>query len=429
MADRMQKIVLQILAATVIALGSPVLAAEDAASGYSEDTLTGDWNGLRSDWYRHGLAVDIGYKWDMLRLNSGGLRRGGRPIGQFDFRAKGDMEKLMGWNATTAFVNFIYNGGGKLNRDHLGSLLGVSNLEVPVSTSRFYQAWVEKSLADGNVTLLAGLYPIDTEFEAVESAGLFVQPPYGPAPDIALTRGPSIFNNPAFGLRAKWQSNELGLYGMAAVLDGIPGDPERPEGTHIRFEHGDGTMQIAEFGYRLPAVAAEPAAETQEAFGKYALGYWRYTVKVSDLVDLDASGDPEPRRSSGWYALAERTLWRWGAGHLSGFVRVGATDGNSTAIKQFRNIGVRVRGLLPGREDDVFGLAHTRGGIGDKYRASQEAAGITTSAAESATEMTYRAQINKWLAVQPLIGWYRNPGAVSAVPNATVIGARVEVAL
>jgi porin len=422
------------LAAALMALGAPSFAAEEAAPGYAEDTLSGDWDGLRSDWYRRGLAVDLGYKWDMLRVTQGGLQSGGRPLGHFDVRLAGDLDKLAGWKDVTAFVNFIYDGGGKTNRDYLGSQFGTSNIEVPVSTTRLFQAWVEKSFAEGNASVLFGLYPIDTEFQAVESSGLFVQPPYGAAPDIALTRGPSIFNNPALGLRAKWKSNDLGLYAMGAVLDGIPGDPERPQGTHIRFQRGDGTMQIAEIGYRPPQIPAAPGAEAQETFAKYAVGYWRYTAKVDDLVDVDANGDPERRRSNGWYALAERTLLRWGVdkvttGNLAGFIRFGATDGDSTAIKQFYNAGVRVRGLLPGREDDVFGLAHTHGGIGDKFRASLLAAGISGTAAESAIEITYRVQVNKWLAVQPLIQRYRHPGANSDVPNATVIGARMELNL
>ena len=39
------------------------------------------------------------------------------------------------------------------------------------------------------------------------------------------------------------------------------------------------------------------------------------------------------------------------------------------------------------------------------------------------------AQVAKWLTVQPLIQHYRNPGADSAVRNATVVGVRVELAL
>lgn len=426
----MRSLVFRIIAATVTVAGCNfAFAADDVVPGYAEETLSGDWNGLRTHWHRQGVSLDLAYKWDMLRIAQGGLRPGGRPIGHFDLRATGNLEKIFGWPGAGGFVNFIYDGGGKTNTDYLGSLLGVSNIEVPVSTARLFQAWVEQSYAGGSGALLVGLYPIDSEFQVVESAGLFVQPPYGAGPDIALTRGPSIFNNSAFGVRVKWELAELGVYAMGAALDGIPGDPEHPKGTHIRFEAGDGGMQIVEIGYRPSAAPASPSTELPESFAKLSLGFWRYTAKVDDLVDVGADGAAKLRRSTGWYALAEKTLWRRGASNLTGFIRLGGTDGDSTAIERFFNVGGRARGLFPGRADDLFGLAHTRGDISGKFRFSQVAVGIDASAAESATEITYRIQAAKWLAVQPLVQWYRYPGADRAVPDATVIGVRVEVAL
>ena len=411
--------------ALLCALAFPTHAGEEPEPAYAEDTLSGDWEGLRKLWAKRGLALDLGYKLDMMRVAQGGLRRGGRPIGHFDLRAKGDLGKFLDWEDTTAFVNLIYDGGGKTNTDYLGSLLGVSNIEVPVNTVRFYQAWVERSWAEGNWSLLAGLYPIDTEFQALETAGLFLQPPYGAAPDLALTRGPSIFNNPALGLRAKWKSEDKYWYAMGAVLDGVPGDPDRPKGTHVRLQSGDGAMQILESGYWPPP----SEADGKPLFIKYAMGYWQYTARTDDLVDVDAGGNPERRRSSGWYALAERSLWHWGAGSLSAFARYGETDGNSTAIDAYYNLGVRIQGLLPGREEDIFGVAHTRARAGDKFRVSQASAGIAAAAAESATELSYRIQLNKWLALQPAIQWYRNPGADKTVTDATVIGFRLELVL
>lgn len=405
------------LALLVLATGS-LHAADDDSAGFADTTLTGDWGGLRDSWQERGLAVELGYRWDMLRIASGGLRRGGRPISHFDLKLKADFEKLSGWDGAAAYVNLIYDGGGKTNRDFLGSQLGVSNVEVPVSTARLFHAWFEQSFADGKWALLAGLYPIDSEFQTIDSAGVFVQPPYGAAPDLALTRGPSIFNNPAFGLRAKWQSDDRSLYAMAAVVDGMPGDPRRPKGTHVRFDKGDGAMQIAETGYK-----------PREGDAKYGLGFWRYTARVDDLVDVDAAGNPERRRSSGWYALAERTLWRWSGGDVGGFVRFGATDGDSTAIERFHNVGISARGLLPSREEDVVGVAYTRGATGAKFRAAQAASGIEAAAAESAIEITYRVQARKWLAVQPVVQRFRHPGATAAGGSATVIGVRIDIAL
>ena len=405
------------LALLVLATG-PLQAADDDAAGFAETTLTGDWGGLRDSWQERGLAVELCYRWDMMRVASGGLRRGGRPISHFDAKVGADLEKLVGWNGGKAFVNVIYDGGGKTNRDHLGSELGISNVEVSVSTARWFQAWVEQSFDEGRWALLGGLYPIDTEFQVVESAGLFVQPPYGAAPDLALTRGPSIFNNPAFGLRAKWQSD--GMYAMGAVLDGIPGDPQRPKGTHVRFDKGDGAMQIGEVGFR---------SGEEDALAKYAVGVWRYTAKVNDLVDLDAAGNAEHRRSAGWYALAERSLWRTEGSDLAGFVRIGGNDGDSIAIERYVNVGAQLKGPLAGREEDALGIALTRASIGSKYRASQAAAGIDTASTQSALEISYRAQLAKWLAVQPLVQRFRHPSAANPVPGATVVGVRIDIAL
>lgn len=367
-----------------------------------------------------GLDVEFGFKWDMLRNHSGGLARGGRPMTHFDLKLKGDLGELVGWQGSTACVNLIYDGGGKTNRDYVGSLMGVSNIEVPVSTERLFHAWLEQAFADDSWFLLAGLYPIDSEFQVLDTAALFVQPPYGATADLALTRGPSIFNQSAFGLRGKWQSADSGVYLLGAVLDGIPGDLRQPRGTHVRFDKGDGTMQIVEAGYK---------PEGNGNFEKYAAGYWRHTAKVDDLIDTDAAGNPEPRRSLGWYALAERTLLQWQDGQLAAFFRYSRTDGNSTPISRSANLGMRVAGLLPGRPDDLLGLAHTRSTIGAKWRASQEMGGTATESHESATELTYRVALNLWLAVQPLLQHIRHPGAVTNMPRASLYGVRLEVAL
>jgi len=425
-----------------LALGHLGLASANEVPAYAGETLSGDWGGTRTAWFESGLSVEALYRWDMLRVSAGGTRRGGRPISHFDVKMKGDLGKLAGLDGVTAYANLLYDGGGKTNRDHLGSQLGIANTEVPTSTSRLFHAWIEKSFANDQWSLLGGLYPIDSEFQVLDSAGVFVQPPYGPTPELSLTRGPSIFNNSAFGVRAKWQSEDRTLYAAGAVLDGIPGDPERPKGTHVKFNKGDGTMQIAEVGFKprerghgfetlspekgVPQDPGMREHEQSEGFEKYAIGFWRYTSRVDDLVDTDALGNAMRRRSAGWYALAERTLRRWNDGDLSGFVRVGSNDGNSTALKRSYSLGMVLHGLVPGREDDALGAAYTRGSTSNKFRAANA---DTAADTESAVELTYRIQVNKWLAVQPVAQRYRHPGATKTVGGATVLGLRVDVTL
>lgn len=409
----------------LLGLAAPAAIADDAESApdYADETLSGNWGGRRADLYRRGIALEGVYRIDALRNMSGGLQRGGRPMTHLELKMTADLDKLWGWYDTTAFVSLLGDYGSKLNATMTGSLLGVSNIEVPVSTHRLFHAWVQKDFADKQWSLLAGLYPIDSEFMVMDAAGVFVQPPYGALADLALTRGPSIFNNSAIGLRLKWTAADRSLYAQGAVLDGVPGNPAHPKGTHIAFQRGDGIMSIAEAGLR-------PWATGDDSFSKYALGVWGYSAKANDLVDTDAAGNPLRRKSRGWYALAEQTLAAGTAvGDISAFYRVSASDGNSTAIRNTQNIGIHLKGPLPGHGNDILGLAHTRAGLGGKFIQAQAVAGIAASGSESTWELTYRHQVNRWLAVQPVVQQFRFPGGDLARPKATVAGVRLDIAL
>lgn len=340
------------------------------------------------------MQFEGGYKFDLLNVVSGGLQHGGQrgwqPLGHLDLKLKTDLESAWGWTGTTAFFNLIHDHGDRFNRDRAGSLSGVSNIEVPV----------------------------DTEFQAVDSAALFVLPPYGTTAELASTRGPSIFNNSAFGVRGKWVSDDRSVYAQAALLDGIPGDPNRPKGTHIVFGPHDGTMAIAEFGLRTQGSGQ----------AKYALGLWGYSSLVDDLVDVDADHNPVQRRSYGTYFLADKNLWTGGNGSsLFGFFRYSITDGDSTTFRSAVNAGLVINAPFSGRPDDVLGLGYTDAVLGDKYRAAQQAAGRSPTAFESSWEFTYRFKPAPWLAMQPMVQWHRYPGGDHSVGNATVVGVRTEV--
>lgn len=95
-----------------------------------------------------------------------------------------------------------------------------------------------------------GLYDLNSEFDAIDTAGLFVNSSFGIGPDYSQSgqNGPSIFPTTSVALRLAYQVTEH-YYLQAAVLDGVPGDPNNNKGTHIQFNRGDGLLYAAEFGY------------------------------------------------------------------------------------------------------------------------------------------------------------------------------------
>jgi porin len=235
---------------------------------------------------------------------------------------------------------------------------------------------------------------------------------------------------------------------MGAILDGMPGDPRQPKGTHIRFDKGDGSFAIAEIGWtpieyghvfeptgptRMLQTPELRAHEKYEGHGKYAAGLWRYSSKVEDQFQTDGAGNPLKRPSWGGYLLGERSLFGIGAEpgrYLTGFARYAFTDGDSTPIRTQVNLGISVRGLFAARIDDILALAWTEARLAAKFRAAQwRDNSIATTRNESAVELTYRAALTPWLSVQPNLQWIRHPGGDATAQDSTVAGFRLELLL
>lgn len=391
---------------------SAVMAGELPA--WQEETLTGDWGGTRASLWEKGVNVDITHKSDLLSNVSGGVATGSAWLMNTEAAVSLDMEKLLGWEGVSGFVQYHVQHGDASINDYTGSFAGVSNIETGTSTGQFWQAWLQKQSADGSMSLLGGLYAIDSEFYVTDASGLFLQPPYGMSTEMAQSgrNGPPVFPMGALGVRVAYREN--GFYAQAALTDGVPGDPNDPHGTHIRLDQGDGTLEVAEFGY------APEVAEGQ--YNKTAIGFWRYSAEVADL-DPAVSG---MHKDLGAYAITEHTLLAESgdpAQGLAGFARIGFVNKDAYQADWSASLGLVYQGLFDGRDEDAAGIAVTNSHAGAKYQALNG-----SDSAETVVELTYRAQIHPWLAVQPSLQYIRNPNMDPALKDAWVAGARFEIA-
>jgi len=392
-------------------------AEDEKAPDWNAETLSGDWGGARSSLYDKGITVELTHKSDILANTSGGVARGAVVLMHSEAAVNMDLGKLAGWDATTAFVHYHVQHGNKSINNYTGSFAGVDNIETGISTGQFYQAWLQKNSADDSLSVLAGLYAIDSEFYVTETSGLFLQPPYGMSAEMAQTgqNGPPIFPMGALALRVKYASS--GYYVQGALTDGVPGNPNNPHGTHIRLDKGDGSLAVVEFG----------ADTTEEggAFNKTALGLWRYSARADDLMDVDALGNPLRRTDQGFYFLAERTLRAEPndpAQGLSGFIRFGTVNKDVYQADWSGSAGLIYQGLFDGRDDDTAGITVTTSHAGSKYRQLN-----SSDSSETVVEVTYRAQLKPWFALQPTLQYFHNPNMDSALRNAWIAGARVEI--
>jgi len=396
-----------------------MLACTDAfadaseAENWDKQTLTGSWGGARTSLNEKGVAVALTHKSDFLRNVSGGIQSGSVWLANTEAAISMDMDKLAGWGGTTAFIQYhIQHGkqGKDFNGSYVGSFAGVSNIETGTETGKFWQAWIQKNLADDKLSILAGLYTIDSEFYVTETSGLFLQPPYGMSSEMAQAN-PPVFPTGALGLRIKYSATDG--YLQAAMTDGVPGDPNNPNGTHIQLNKGDGTLSIVEFGYT--------PAHKDKSINKTALGLWNYTAKAADQLT------GENRTNRGYYLLAERTLMTEQGSEeqgLSGFVRYGVVNKDVYQSDWSASVGLHYVGMIDGRDDDEAGIAITSSHASEKYR---QLTGSDSS--EMVIEITCRTPLRPWLAVQPSLQRIINPGMDKSLKDATVVGVRVEMSL
>ncbi|MFA6971578.1 MAG: carbohydrate porin [Gallionella sp.] len=435
----------QAIGALLIILPCIALGADD----WGTETFSGDWNGTRSAWSEKGINTELLFKGTLMTSPAGGIRQGSDYMQLMELKLGLDTAKLSGIPDSSAYLHVVLNNGGRMNAAYVGSLMGVDNSEVSENNPKLYQAWFNKNFFSSTLSVLAGVYPVDTEFYVTDSSGIFIHPSFGMAAELAQTgkNGPSVYPFAALGVRVKYQPSPI-FYAQAAMLDGNPGGGRKPHWTRINPFHGDGSLLIAEVAYS-PGEAhhmtdpniepgrggllttAQRLEQRYEPIGKYAVGYWFYSKRFDDLFDSDPAGNPLQRKNRGIYLLMENSLYRPDnmERDVTAFFRYGQAEKNVNIFDYSVSIGLRVRGLITGRVDDFFGFSATSSHAGEKFRLAQQAAGINIPGNETAVEITYRTQFKPWLVIQPNLQRVFNTGLAPGIKNATVLGLRCEISI
>ena len=324
------------------------------------------------------------------------MKDGWRYLDNLDVVLEADLERAVGWEGATGLVYFLYNNGASLS-ELTGDIHIVSNIETGVRAARLYEAWIEQQIGD-TASIKVGLYDLNSEFDALETSALFIGSAHGIGQDIAQSgqNGPSIFPVTSLSARAQLQIDE-GLVVRAAILDAVPGDPNRPSRTAIDLV--DGVLAIAEADWRSGRV-------------RLLAGGWRYSEK-QDRVDGRGTAS-----SGGAYLRGEACLHGGEHCTLAIFGRAGIASGASNPYDAFLSGGL----VYTPSESEQMGLAVAHA-IASNVPAIDEGRANT----ETVIEATYARALTPWLSVQPDLQYVINPGAGPETRNALVMGLRVSI--
>ena len=443
---------LVLLAAFLLGPASKSAAAEDGF--FEQDKLTGDWGGARKTLKDAGIDLGLNYVAETLSNPVGGFKQTTIYQGLLTPSLNLDLEKLANWPGATFYTDAFQISGRGLSRNAIGNLLAVSTIEALPST-RLHDLWLQQEALDRQVSLRVGQIAIDDEFYISQYSANFINSTFG-CPDILSTNLPSggpcyPFAVPGVRLRG---APTAGLTLSAAVFNGNPA-PSGPRDPQVRNSSGTnfligegGSLALAELAYSFDTAPDFTASLSDAKFGG-----WFHTAEFPDLrrdtlgrslADPSSNGIAALHHGNfGLYMVLDKMLWQpvdAASRGLAGFLRVGGTPGDRNLISLEVDAGMTYKGLLPGRQLDLMGVAASYGRIGSAARGLAGDAGVFNGIEqpvrdyESVLEVTYQLQIAPWWVLQPDLQLIFHPGGHIAapfparvgqpIPNALVLGLR-----
>jgi porin len=251
------------------------------------------------------------------------------------------------------------------------------------------------------------MYDLNSEFDAMDAAGVFLNSSQGIGAEYAQSgrNGPSIFPVTSLAGRLQLRFGKTALL-RYALLDGVPGDPDDPIDSGIELGGEDGLLHALEYEVSLSERL------------RFTLGGWLYSA---EFERVDGAGPPEDGNGGVYSSLEWKIAGHGGDGAaIDAYFRYGVANEDLNPARSYFGAGIVATGLSARRPEDKLGLAVASVHFGKPYRAT---AGFETH--ETVIELTYRAPLNDWITIQPDVQYVRNPGGDPLIEDSLVVGLRV----
>lgn len=338
-------------------------------------------------WAEEAIITEAFYVGEVVKNLSGGDKQGSQVLGTADVSIVVDTEALGLWDSGTWFAEVLFDHG-KDPSGFIGDVQTASNI-ADGRRLRVQQFWYDHALNE-SVSLLLGYHDLNSEFYATEYGALFLNSSFGIGPEMSGNVGTSLW--PEAGLATRLSMHNEQGYLNIAVYDGDPAT----RGVDTAVE---GLMTIVEAGW-LDGEAA------------YKIGAWQHSADKTAPDGTTFSSD------AGMYAVVDQPL----SEGVGVFAQLGFAQAKRNEISNYFGVGFVVQGLIPGRGDDVFGLAVARAGFSDS---NQQINGLST--AETAVEVTYEMPLTDWFTLHPAYQWIQHPGGNQALKAAHVVMLRLDI--
>lgn len=349
---------------------------------------------------------EVAYTGDLWRNIDGGLKTGTRYLDNLDVKLSIDLAELWSGSYGTLFAHGLYNNSSTLSEDLVGDIQVVSNIDAPGAT-RLFEFWYE--FGNERWSVRTGLYDLNSEFDTHETGALFTNSSHGIGAEIAQTgqNGPSIFPISSLGLRWDYRFDS-GTF-RAAVLDGVPGDPDDPSSNRIDLSSDDGVLMVAELDWSV--------RNNWRTWG----GVWGYSAEFERPFGAGTSNDNRGAYfGSEWQLIIDDR-------DVALMFHYGIANDELNPLDAYFGVAITLTDPFARGAADQVGLAIGSASAGAPYRSALIADGLGAEKWERSWELAYRTRVNDRLAIQPIIQYVQNPSATTSIDDALLLGLRFEV--
>lgn len=368
-------------------------------------SATDDWAGLRPRLDDRGITFQANLTYDGSAVLGGGATQ--RVFASRDLinaNVTLDFDRLAGWKGLTLFANYQSSGGRDGSAD-AGAFQAISNIDAR-SLNQISEVWAEQQFGE-ILRVKVGKIDLSTEFASVPNAAEFINASMGFSPTIVNF---PTYPDGAFGGLIS-VSPERHLYVRLGIFDGSAQEGFRTgsRGPSTLFGAPSDLFLIAEGGVLWDA-------KDRALPGSVTIGAWRHTGTFDRFDGGSESG------TNGVYLVINQTLWQPDdeagdeARGLTGFLQLGLADGAVSEVTQHIGAGLTWKGLVPGRQEDAFGLGVTWVDFAD-------AAGLD-EAGELIVEAFYKFQLTPFFSIKPDVQYMHTPGGDGSLKDAFVAGVR-----
>lgn len=374
----------------------------------ADDTLTGDWGGLRKRLADAGLQFQASYTGSAIEHLAGGFRRGLDSQGLLDVSLELDLEKVLGWKGALFHAEGLWLQGSDPSSAYIGNFDEVSGI-AGVATARPYQIWLQQRFLNERLTLKAGWVTLDVDFMNSTGANLFTNASFGsPVQTWNGNFTAPVYPVAALGAALEWKVDDRHELQFGAYDGDTGGERGNLRTSNTRVAGDDGAALLLEFS-RSYTLAGRP--------GTWKLGSgWN-----TGLTTVNDTGSMSHGNGHA-YVIIDQTLLNGRTqdadDRLAMFTRLGCAPWAERSVVDFSlDFGFTGAGL---RKGDLWGAAVTYVSFSGSFVAAQAGAGTFSTTSETTLELTYKTSLSEWLTLQPTLQYVITPQ--DGAQDATVLG-------